>query len=79
MATMKEIVPAITPNPFARESKIIKRSTLNIPKVGDGDIWVERQFRSKNSGKERIYFCSTNTGRKVRGEPPTGASKVIYM
>jgi len=56
----------------------VKRSGLNVDQSADGDIWVEKIFQSKKTGKRRIYFCSSKTGRKVRDEPPTGASKVIY-
>ena len=66
-------------DPFAKQSRMIMRSTLIIPQMGDGDIWVEKRFQSSKSGKERIFFCSTNTGRKVRDEPPTGASKIVYL
>lgn len=65
-------------NFFSKPSKIVKRSGLNVDQSADGDIWVEKIFQSKKTGKRRIYFCSSKTGRKVRDEPPTGASKVIY-
>jgi len=63
---------------FSKPSKIVKRAGLNVDQSADGDIWVEKIFQSKKTGKRRIYFCSSKTGRKVRDEPPTGASKVIY-
>mmetsp|Transcript_446 Transcript_446/g.750 ORF Transcript_446/g.750 Transcript_446/m.750 type:complete len:777 (+) Transcript_446:216-2546(+) len=66
-------------DPCAKPSKIIKRSNLDVSGHGDGDIWVERIFVSKRTGKRKIFFVSVATGRKVRGEPPTGASKVIYQ
>ena len=66
-------------DPCAKKSKITKRANLgNLAKEGDGDVWVEKLFRSKKSGKLRIYFVSMATGRRSRDEPPTGASRVIY-
>jgi hypothetical protein len=66
-------------DPCAKPSKTIKRSNLDISGEGDGDIWVEKIFVSKRSGKQRTFFISVATGRRVRDEPPTGASKVIYQ
>jgi hypothetical protein len=66
-------------DPCAKQSKIIKRSNLDISGHGDGDIWVERIFVSKRTGKRKTFFVSVATGRKVRDEPPTGASKVLYQ
>jgi len=54
------------------------RSNLDVPGDGDGDIWVEKIVVSKRSGKKRTFFVSVATGRRVRDEPPTGASKVLY-
>jgi len=47
--------------------------------VGDGDVWVEKKFQNSKTGKQRSFFFSTNTGRKVRDEPPSGASKIVYL
>lgn len=66
-------------DPMARPSKILKRSNLKVPSKGDGDIWVEKVFVSKRTGKRRIFFVSVATGRRSRDEPPTGASKIIYQ
>jgi len=46
---------------------------------GDGDVWIEKYFRNRQTGKMRIFFVSKNTGKKVVGEPPTGASRVMYL
>ena len=45
---------------------------------GDGDVWIEKVFVSKKTGKKRIYFVSVKTGERVRGEPPSGASRVLH-
>ena len=63
---------------MSRPSRILKRS-LRTTVSGDGDVWVEQLFRHKISGALRSFFCSTKTGKKRRDEPPTGASKVIYL
>lgn len=44
----------------------------------DGDVWIEKLFMSKKTGKKRTYFVSVKTGERVRGEPPSGASHVLY-
>ncbi len=67
-------------DPMASPSKKIAKSNLKITaNEGDGDIWVEMIFRHKDTGKMRIMFVSKNTGKKVADEPPSGASKVIYL
>lgn len=65
-------------DPCAKPSRIVKRSNLDVSGNGDGDIWVEKIFVSKRTGKRRTFFVSVATGRRVRDEPPTGASKVLY-
>jgi len=62
-------------DPLAKPSKIVKRLGI----VGDGDIWVESVCRNRKSGSTRLFFVSQNTGQKVRDEPPTGASQVLYL
>jgi len=62
-------------DPFAKQSNKSKRMEVK----GDGDIWVEANFRSSKSGKTRLFFVSQNTGQKVCDEPPTGASQVFYL
>ena len=44
----------------------------------DGDVWIEKIYMSKRTGKKRIYFVSVNTGERVRDEPPSGAAYVLY-
>jgi hypothetical protein len=66
-------------DPFAKPSKILKKSNLKVCSDGDGDIWVEKVFVSKRTGSRRIFFVSVGTGRRSRDEPPTGASKIIYQ
>lgn len=43
----------------------------------DGDVWVEK--KGLVDGIERNYFKSVKTKRCFVGEPPTGASHVIYL
>ena len=66
-------------DPLAKRSKIVQRSRKLRQVTGDGDIWVEKVHVSKKSGKKRTIFVSVKTGIKVRDEPPSGASRVLYM
>jgi len=59
-------------------SKIKKSGIRTAPIVGDKDVWVEKIFRN-HEGKTKIVFVSKRTGNTVEQEPPTGASKVIYL
>eukprot|EP01083_Nonionella_stella_P298911 1014416_1 len=62
----------------AKPSPTMKKATFNDKhSIGDGDTWREGVFYAK--GEHRIYFISKLTGKKVRDEPPTGASEVIYL
>ncbi|GFH50921.1 predicted protein [Chaetoceros tenuissimus] len=47
---------------------------------GDGDCWREIVCCNPNNPSEEHFVCfeSEKTGRKI-AEPPTGASKVIYL
>ncbi len=65
-------------DPLARRSKTVKRSRRLQKVTSDGDVWIEKKFVSKTTGKERIYFVSVKTGARVRDEPPSGASRVLY-
>lgn len=48
--------------------------------VGDGDIWVEVLCESVKTGQIMSFFKSTkHPERKVAREPPTGASRVVYL
>jgi len=64
-------------NPFAKPSKSMKNTNIEI--IGDNDVWEERILVQKNTGKEKSFFYSANTGFRVKDEPPTGASQVIYL
>jgi hypothetical protein len=69
-------------DPMAKPSQTIKKAHICDSHVyGDGDCWYEGVYYStkKQAGEHRIYFQSQKTGRKSLGEPPTGASKVLYL
>ncbi len=67
-------------DPFiAKPSRVVRNSSLPKEIEGDGDLWYEVLLRSKKTGQEVSFFCSKNTGQRVRDEPPTGASRVIYL
>ena len=57
----------------------MKKCGINLSIEGDDDVWYERQYMNKKNGKIRTYFVSSNTGNRTRDEPPTGASKVVYL
>lgn len=46
--------------------------------ASDGDVWIEKLYVSRRTGKKRIYFVSVNTGERRRDEPPSGAACVLY-
>jgi len=70
----------IVTDPSAKASKRMDRAGGNGPiHSGDGDIWVEKMFRHRETGETRIFFISKQTGKKVKQEPPTGASTVMYL
>mmetsp|Transcript_7523 Transcript_7523/g.11324 ORF Transcript_7523/g.11324 Transcript_7523/m.11324 type:complete len:98 (-) Transcript_7523:414-707(-) len=72
----------IVQDPMAKPSPTIKKAHISNSKhvYGDGDCWVEGVYHStKFPGEYRIYFQSQKTGRKIVREPPTGASKVVYL
>lgn len=62
-------------DPMAKRSNKVDRGAC----MGDGDIWVEKMCQSTKTGKLANYFVSTNTGKKVKDEPPTGASSVVFL
>jgi len=67
-------------DPSARASKKMGRAGSNAPSPsGDGDVWIEKIFRHRETGDTKIFFVSKNTGTKVKLEPPTGASNVMYL
>mmetsp|Transcript_24431 Transcript_24431/g.36185 ORF Transcript_24431/g.36185 Transcript_24431/m.36185 type:complete len:116 (-) Transcript_24431:158-505(-) len=69
-------------DPRARRSKRVYKAGELSPTsliAGDGDVWVEKLFQSTKTGKLRRIFESTNTARRCKNEPPTGASHVVYL
>ncbi len=65
-------------DPCARKSRTVQRSKRLRTVDSDNDIWIEKIYMSKKTGKKRIYFVSVRTGERVRDEPPSGASQVLY-
>jgi len=66
-------------NPFAKPSKHIKKSGGKMEIIGDRDVWEERVCVHSKTGKQKSFFYSLNTGFRVKDEPPTGASEVIFL
>ena len=62
---------------FVHDPQAKKSARVRICVVGDNDAWFEKLIWR---GDEWIsFFISRNTGRRVRDEPPTGASRVFYL
>jgi len=66
-------------DPEARRSKRVEKAGCSLGIAGDSDVWVEKLRQNTKTGKLKRVFESTNTGRKCRNEPPTGASHVVYL
>ena len=66
-------------DPIAKASGTVKRSKLSVESTGDGDVWYEAIRKNVKSGKVTHFFISIRTGEKSIDEPPTGASKVVYL
>lgn len=66
-------------DPFAKRSRKVDRQAQKRKISGDGDVWVEKICQNKKTGKFVRFFMSTKTGASVKNEPPTGASKVVYL
>jgi len=65
---------------MAKPSPTIHKAHINDKHIyGDNDCWREAVCRCNRTGEIRIFFISELTGRKVPDEPPTGASKVLYL
>jgi hypothetical protein len=65
---------------MAKPSPTIQKAHINDKHIyGDNDCWREAVCRSSKTGEIRTFFISKKTGRKVPDEPPTGASKVLYL
>ena len=61
-------------DPMAKPSKVGNAV------LGDGDIWIEVMCKSIKTGEFMSFFKSTkNPDIKVPDEPPTGASRVVYL
>mmetsp|Transcript_25305 Transcript_25305/g.31182 ORF Transcript_25305/g.31182 Transcript_25305/m.31182 type:complete len:195 (+) Transcript_25305:155-739(+) len=70
---------AIVQDPNATPSTKIAKSSKQEDSKGDGDVWVEMIFKHQATGNSHVFFVSKNTGKKVMNEPPSGASRVIYL
>jgi len=81
LAEFKDYDTKIVNDPCAKNSKKVARSNLNAADGhgGDGDVWKEKVLYGKTTGNPQTFFISKNTGAKSKGEPPSGASKVIYL
>jgi len=67
-------------DPLAKPSKVGFSNITGNTVVGDGDIWVEVLYRSNKTGTFKSFFKSTkNPDLKVANEPPTGASRVVFL
>jgi len=70
----------VVSDPNAKASKKMGKAGGNVTTAeGDGDVWVEKIFRHKKTGNTKIFFVSKQTGKKNPNEPPTGASRVLYL
>mmetsp|Transcript_14934 Transcript_14934/g.17379 ORF Transcript_14934/g.17379 Transcript_14934/m.17379 type:complete len:175 (+) Transcript_14934:91-615(+) len=67
----------IISDPNATPSKKIAKS--GVSPTGDGDVWVEMIFMHQTAGECPVFFVSKNTGVRVKDEPPSGASRVIFL
>jgi len=63
-------------DPLARKSD--KHISTRVCR-GDGDLWLEKECVHMVTGKHMSFFYSAHTGRRIAHEPPTGASRVLYM
>jgi len=82
MAEFNKYDTSIVFDELAKCSKKVTRS--NIAEFicggkGDEDVWVEKLLTSIKTGLKIVFFVSKKTGRKVTGEPPSGAGRVFYL
>ena len=63
-------------DPLARKSD--KKISSRLCR-GDGDLWFEKECVNMKTGERMSFFYSAHTGRRVAHEPPSGATKVLYM
>jgi hypothetical protein len=61
-----------------KSTDIQKRFPQAANNKGDNDVWVERFYMNKRM-QPVVYYRSVTTQACVRGEPPTGASKIVYL
>ena len=67
-------------DPCGKQSKKMDRANMESIKTdGDGDVWVQKLIQSTRTGRLKLIFQSANTGKRVKNEPPSGASKVVYL
>lgn len=85
-ATKSEIITkydvAEVHDPLARPSKHFDRTNApssSIAYAGDNQTWVEKVLMSRTSCEPRSFFVSKTTDQRVPDEPPTGASRVLYL
>jgi len=64
---------------FVHDPQAKKSTRVRICIVGDNDLWFEKIVWNEKDSEWISYFVSRNTGRMVKDEPPTGASRVIYL
>ena len=63
----------------ATPSRKIAQSRFNTNIVGDDDVWVEMVCGNIYSDVISSIFVSKKTGKMFWDEPPSGASKVIFL
>lgn len=64
----------------AKASRKMRKAGINKTNIiGDEDVWIEKIFQCDETGNTKTFFVSNRTGKKVEQEPPTGASRVIYL
>lgn len=69
-------------DPLASPSRHFDRSDMPCTEkayLGDDEIWVEKVLMSTTSLQPRSFFESESTHKKTADEPPTGASRVLYL
>lgn len=61
----------------AKNSEKMRKAGVIV--MGDKDVWVEKIYHCNENGKTKVVFVSKQTGTEVEAEPPTGASRVVYL
>jgi hypothetical protein len=63
-----------------KPSKLMRKTRFGAGMVqSDGDVWVEKVLKHRDSGEMKSFFFSQNTGFYVPDEPPSGASNIVYL